>query len=173
MNRINLRSLFWGIAILSLLACGNQEGAKNENVGEKLDTSEAVKTVTINNKAIWVFETMLDTIIQNRKVEPNELNYENLIGQINAKYNPKVQLDFIKIKRDTLFVKIDNSSYLTQQMGSAGAYEYMISTTFVLTELPNITQVNFQFELGDHANPGTYNRKYYIDRMNENRRLNK
>jgi hypothetical protein len=53
---------------------------------------------------------------------------------------------------------------ITQQMGTSGADDYMTTTTFTLTELKGIKYVNFDFEEGDHAVPGTYSRQYYIDR---------
>ena len=49
----------------------------------------------------------------------------------------------------------------------------MISATVTLTELPDIKFVNFDFEVGDHALPGTNGRKYYLDWMKENKELNK
>ncbi len=53
-------------------------------------------------------------------------------------------------------------------MGTTGADDYMSTTTFTLTELRGIKYVNFAFEEGDHAVPGTYSRKYYIDRNKRN-----
>ena len=54
--------------------------------------------------------------------------------------------------------------YTSQQMGTTGADEYMSVITFTLTELKGVRYVNLDFEEGDHASPGTYNRQYYIDR---------
>lgn len=55
-------------------------------------------------------------------------------------------------------VEIQWFNPLTQQMGSAGAESFMISTSFSLTELEGINNVSFDFEEGDHARPGVYNR---------------
>jgi len=96
-----------------------------------------------------------------------------LINTINAKYRDKVKLEYLKISKDIIYVKIDNSEYLTQQMGTTGADEYMIAATFTLTGMPNINNVHFDFEPGDHASPGTYNRKYYLDCIRENKEINK
>jgi hypothetical protein len=43
-------------------------------------------------------------------------------------------------------------------MGSAGAESFMITTTYSFTELKGINYVSFDFEEGDHAMPGVYNR---------------
>lgn len=71
---------------------------------------------------------------------------------------PEVELQFKKISGDTLYVKIPESNYLTQQMGTTGAEMYMANATFNLTELPGIKYVNFDFNEGDHAAPATLSR---------------
>lgn len=71
-----------------------------------------------------------------------------------------------------MFIRIPDSEYLTQRMGSTGAYEYMIAVTFTFTELEEIEFVNFDFELGDHAKPGTYTRQQFICEMERNKNLN-
>jgi hypothetical protein len=70
---------------------------------------------------------------------------------------PKVKL--VNVKDHTASVEIMNAEYLTQRMGSSGAQAYLASVTFTLTENPQIKKVNFIFEEGDHAMPGTYARE--------------
>jgi len=43
-------------------------------------------------------------------------------------------------------------------MGSAGAESFMVSTVYSFTEIKGIKYVSLDFEFGDHANPGVYNR---------------
>lgn len=64
----------------------------------------------------------------------------------------------VKIHFDTAFINIDNSHYLTQQMGTTGADEYLAKLTFTVTELKGINFVNLHFLEGDNAVPGTYER---------------
>ncbi len=64
----------------------------------------------------------------------------------------------LKVSFDTAFIDIDNSDYLTQQMGTTGADEYLTKLIFTLTELENINYVKLNFMEGDHALPGTYER---------------
>ena len=71
---------------------------------------------------------------------------------------PHVQLEIVKTSGDTLFIKIPQSTYLTQQMGSSGSITYLAEAVYNLTEIPGIHYVNFDFEEGDHAQPGTFNR---------------
>ena len=87
-----------------------------------------------------------------------------MINLINGHKANKIHLDFVKISLDTIYVKINNSMFLTQQMGTTGADEYMSVTTFSLTELKGIKYVDYDFEEGDHANPGTYSRQDYLER---------
>jgi hypothetical protein len=70
---------------------------------------------------------------------------------------PKVKL--LNVKDHTAFLEVINAEYLTQRMGSSGAQAYLASVTFTLTENPQIKKVNFIFEEGDHAMPGTYTRE--------------
>jgi hypothetical protein len=63
----------------------------------------------------------------------------------------------------TLRVLVENSGYLTQRMGSAGAQDYLAAATFTMTESPVITAVDFDFPQGDHAGPGLYTRMSFTD----------
>jgi hypothetical protein len=75
--------------------------------------------------------------------------------------NQKENYPFARLAQvnfDTVFLFIDNSNYLTQQMGTTGADEYLAKLTFTVTELESINFVNLNFEEGDHAVPGTYQR---------------
>jgi hypothetical protein len=174
--------------LIFLYACGGQVDSKtdilqsDENVSDskgflnKTDSLSLVQKDQENkddNISIWIYDCMADTIIQMRKINRDTLTFSKLISTINAKYRDKVKLDYLRISNDTIYVKIDKSEYLTQQMGTAGADEYMIAATFTLTELQNIKYVNFDFEFGDHASPGTYNRMYYLDRIRETKEMNK
>lgn len=178
---MNYKIILVVLVVIFLTACGNHENSKIDVKVEKekiypIDSASLVENekVEIDDKiSIWIYDCMVDTIIQVRMVDKDTLISEKLISIINSKYQDEVILDFVNISKDTIFVKIDNSEYLTQQMGTAGADEYMISATFTLTELPKIKFVNFDFEYGDHASPGTYNRKYYLDWIKENKELNK
>jgi len=176
------------ILLLALVTCKNQ-GTSNksdhqDSVNELLKPdsllvkdSGSQKTVALpdmeNSSAIWVYDVMADSIVKIREVNKDTLTYEKLINVINTGYKNKVLIDFSRISNDTIFISIKKPEYLTQQMGSAGAFEFMIITTFTLTELRGIAYVSFDFQEGDHASPGTYSRKQYWDWIKENRKLNK
>lgn len=82
-----------------------------------------------------------------------------LIETIINKTWPKVQIRVLKTSQDTLYLSIPNSTVLTQQMGTDGAKEFMLSTTYSFTELTWVKYVSFAFEEGDHAVPGVYSRR--------------
>jgi hypothetical protein len=104
--------------------------------------------------------------LEMKKVEnsgPDSLSIPAVITFVNSLY-PNVQLVFIKTSGDTVFLKIPEAAYLTQQMGSAGPTMYFANAVYNLTEIPGIKYVHVDFEEGDHAQPGTYNRDNFTDK---------
>ncbi|WP_374166858.1 hypothetical protein [Arcticibacter sp. MXS-1] len=87
---------------------------------------------------------------------------EAAIAAINKKY-PQIKLQYVGRRGDTVVTRIPEASYLTQEIGTAGAEVYFAEATFSLTEVPAINAVTFNFEEGDHAMPGTYSRKSFED----------
>jgi hypothetical protein len=169
------------IIILTTLASScNNERTKNtveeESVTDKVTEAHIIPVhieYPYNLHSIWVFDSMKDSIIQIHSVNRDTLSPELLVNLLNLDFTDKVHCEFVKKHDDTAFVRISDSEYLTQSMGTTGAYEYLISATFTVTELDEIEYVNFDFKEGDHANPGTYTRKHFIDEIENNKRLNK
>jgi hypothetical protein len=93
---------------------------------------------------------------------PDSLSIPAVIGYINQNY-PKIKLDIVRSSHDTLFLKIDDAEYLTQQMGSTGPTMYFATAVYNLTEVPGIQFVHFEFEEGDHAQPDTFGRENFKD----------
>ena len=117
----------------------------------------------IESKKIWSVE--FDTVSSNFYVKgTNSLKAQTpnqVIEKLNGE-NPRIQIKLNKISNDTAYVQIDDSEFLTQQCGTSGADSYLASVIYNLTEFKNIGYVNFEFELGDHATPGTYSRADFI-----------
>ena len=95
-------------------------------------------------------------------VGPDSLSVPAVISYLN-KTNTNVQLTFVKTSGDTVYLKIPEPMYLTQQMGSSGPTIYLAQTVYNLTEIPGIKYVNLDFEEGDHASPGTFSRESFKD----------
>ena len=154
--------------LVSLNACNLNDSPKSDSNKEIIATDSAISEDALN--PVWRFDCMTDSIYKSRELEKSDLSVDKLIDIINANYIDKVKLDFVKLVNDTVFVKIGNSEYLTQRMGSAGSTEYMITTTFTLTEINGVDFVKFDFDYGDHASPGTYSRQYFLDWIESNRK---
>ena len=161
------------LILLIFSACNNASDTTSQtknidsaSTPSKEKQAKSIATITKNDSiSIWVYNYTTSTPIKNKEPKPELLTPQKIIDFINSN-NPSVHLDLIKISNDTIFVKIKESTFLTQQMGSTGADEYMSVTTFTFTELKGIKYVNYDFEEGDHANPGTYSRNYYLERNN-------
>jgi len=146
------------ICVIALQGCNSSDNTKNKKVA----VSEEAKP---ESTLIWTYDYSTEMPIKNRAVKASELTPENMVAFINSnKGGKEIHLELVKVSHDTIYVRIAESTFLTQQMGTTGADEYMSTTIFTLTELKNVEFVNFDFEIGDHASPGTYSRKYFYDR---------
>jgi hypothetical protein len=163
MNRMKKQIVTIWIFLLLVSACN--EGQKDRSIAGNLDT--AVYTLTPSPKdyneeyALWAYQ--FDTLSREFKpVKLKRFNGDSLTPQsIEAIVNKtwlKVQIQYLRTSHDTVFITIPYSEVLTQQMGSTGAEEFMVSTTYSFTELKGIKYVAYDFELGDHASPGIYQR---------------
>ena len=101
-------------------------------------------------------------MIKKEGITPDSLSARAMIDFLNSK-NQFIRIEFIKISGDTLFTKIPEATYLTQQMGSSGPTMFFAEAVYNLTEVPGIHFVNFDFEEGDHASPGVFNRDTFKD----------
>lgn len=159
----NILSLF---LLAGFISCNNNNTNEKitqvDTIVEKTDTIAASNEMPVKiNNLVWsaVYDSIKKNVVlkQLRKVNPDTLRAEKLIGEINANWDD-IKLQFRKISHDTLYVAIPESAKLTQGMGSSGAYSYISSTTYNLTELKNIKFVNYDFQEGDHLSPGTMKR---------------
>jgi len=152
-----MKTLFPILCLLFITACNN-------NVDEPIvddDSSEIVQP------ALTWQAALNDTTgkLEMSQILLEGVDYtsaETILNPINQTY-PEIKVDYLRSSSDTVFLKIDDGHYLTQQMGSAGATIYLAALVFNITELPAINYVNIQFEPGDHAQPGTFTRKSFIN----------
>lgn len=161
-----MRNLLLISGLLFIFSCNNQD-ANNEVVSEDTvfinadSTRLSIEEPIQFKNLIWlpVFDSIKGDVVlnQQRPVRNDTLTAEKLIREINSSWDG-IKLELRKISNDTIFVAIPESTVLTQQMGSSGAYSYISSTTYILTELKQIKFVDFNFVEGDHLAPGTMKR---------------
>ena len=130
---------------------------KNYTWQAELDSAAGVEALVRGNKIDHIKNDVHKLIIAlNKTIE----DFETTRPQDSIKTEfPQINLQ--KIERQTANIEIANDQYLTQNMGSDGAQDYLAEVTFTLTENPGIKAVNFVFNVGDHAMPGLYTRESF------------
>jgi hypothetical protein len=176
-SRHYLQTMKQGILSLCLLTIliGCDNSPREQSSQTTVDTIATISTPTTIDtiKKIWDYDYVTGFPVRRRTVNPDTLTPEKLIDIINTYHGQeKVKLDLVLVSNDTIFVEIKNSTYLTQQMGTTGADAYISTTVYTLTELKGVQYVHIKFVEGDHAQPGTYDRQYYIDRNEANKANN-
>lgn len=150
------------LAVTLLSSCKKEtpepEGTETVTTTDTITSAPDEPAGEVINSAVYKFDDVREVPVKAQDINA-DARLEDLVAAVN-KYNGdgKVKLDLVKASQDTVYVKIDDSAYLTQQMGTLGAKAFMSVTTYTLTEKPGIKYVTFDFEEGDHAAPGTYSR---------------
>ncbi len=99
-------------------------------------------------------------LIRGDSLKINTYSIERLFAAMNGNFDVHIKL--IKIKDSTVYIKILNTTYFTQQMGTAGSSWYLASIIFTLTENPECKKIYLDFIEGDHAGPpGYFTRENY------------
>jgi hypothetical protein len=147
-----MRYSFLILISILVFSCGNNKADKQAPVEDSVVTRYS-----------WEATDTGRIVLMKKEGEgPDTLSPEGVVMFLNNNF-PNVQLAVVKTSGDTLFLKIPQSTYLTQQMGSSGPETYFAEAVYNLTEIPGIHYVNFDFEEGDHAQPGTFNRDSFKD----------
>lgn len=150
------------LIITSFAACNTKEPDNEVVITDSLNKITSVDSANKLIDAHYFWEADQDThnrliMKKSRPISSDSLTTASLLQVLNN-LHPNVELSYKKISGDTLFVKINKSTYLTQRMGSSGAEAYLAEVTYNLTEITGINFVNINFKIGDHAEPGTYSR---------------
>lgn len=151
-----MKKLFFSFIIVTLLyACGN-------NKTDQPATEDDSTNIIYSWEASLNDSTGRLEMIKKESLLPDSLSPQAVIDFLNKKY-PNIQTSFIKISGDTVYVKIPEATYLTQQMGSSGPTMFFAEAVYNITEIAGIRNVNFDFEEGDHASPGVFDRTTFND----------
>jgi len=141
---------------IAMYGCGG-EGSGDGRSGQ-------ADTVVDPSAPLWSYD--YDTTINDfrltrlRTVDNDTLNVATIFSILNTTW-PNIKLAHQKTSNDTVFIYIPSSEYLTQQMGSTGPVQFFVTATYSLTELEGIHYVSYQFQPGDHAEPGVYSRESF------------
>lgn len=156
--------LLFTIIILGGCTCNNNantEQTESDSTNEVIETDSTDLGPTITNiPPLWKVEEQSDhseKLTQPDSTKGKVIAPDEMIKALNESY-PEIQLDLTKISNDTVYINIPNSQYLSDKIGNTGAYNYLATAVYNLTELKNIKFVHFTFKEGEHASPGTYKR---------------
>jgi hypothetical protein len=164
--------LFIALAIPMALLLSCRSGSKEKNVNPDVEITDTVFESSTgpvgdsglyvkNQSLLWQVDETKGFKLQKPKVSGiDTMSAKNLIQLINNNYD-SIYLEYIKTSHDTIYVHIPHSEMLTERIGSTGAEIYLAAATWSLTELKGIKYVNYDFDEGDHASPGVYNRNNF------------
>lgn len=162
--KISLRLFFliFGFCVFAVsYSCSSNRSDNGDNQLEssynKLLTDDSLSSI------LWEYDVSADSMVSpQQKVA---LTTEMVVDILNQRYADNMYLDLLSVSADTAFVHINDATYLTHQLGSTGAFGYLAEVTYSLTEVPGIHFVHFDFQEGDHATPGLYKRKDFLNKL--------
>ncbi len=152
------------LALFALTACNSDTkdagSESNEQSVTQPKTAQPAQLFDVPWAAVLDSSSQKITMIKTKEVKEEDLNVANVTESLNRKY-PDIFLSDPTQKNDTVFVKIKDSDYLTQGLGTMGAEIYLAESTYSFTQIPGVGYVTYDFKLGDHASPGTFTRENF------------
>lgn len=166
-----MKNGFLFIFLITVMVCCNTKQPKK--TVSTIDTTSFViiaDTAKIIKDSHYFWSSDLDQkkgliMIRNRTIPADSLTVANMIQLLNNLY-PEIQLHYTKVSNDSMFISINKSTYLTEQIGSSGADAYLAEVTYNLTEIKGVNFVDIRFRAGDHASPATYSRTDFVQVRN-------
>lgn len=152
--------------LVLFFSCGNR-GSQPAADADSIADNKAAVTDTATGSAsspadesqywIWQADANKKTKNKNPQIDSSYYNVDTLLAGLNGKY-PRIKLEKSRIGHDTLYAAIRDADYLTEQMGSTGAEQYIADAVLNLTAVPEIRFVRIDFEEGSHASPDVWSR---------------
>lgn len=159
-----MKKIFLLAAIIAFVSCnGNKEEANKDAIIETTEAPTTIKPSLQYNpeSKLYVWKANFDyTKVQNLALQPVNLNTDSLIKGLNER-NENVFLKKDRISNDTLYTFIDDSQYLSNQMGSTGAELYIADVVLNLAEVPGVKYVAIKMQEGSHAQSGIWTQKNF------------
>ena len=148
--------IFFFTISLALISCNNSADEEQQNHEDSIEANQ----VQYGWQASLNDSTGQLQVLKQEMSGPDSLEPRAVVSFLNRN-NPDIVLSYVKTSGDTVYTRIPDAMYLTQQMGSTGPMIYLATVVYNLTEIPGIHFVNVDFEEGDHAQPGTFNRESF------------
>ena len=161
-RKLTLKNLSLALLIpITLWSCMGDGVSNNNSVDSTGGTSELMDNQPKVTSVTWKYDVEADSMV--KQAVPENLSIDNVLADLNAQYEG-IKLDLLKTSGDTVFVKINDVSLLSQ-MGSSGNYGMLAEIVYSLTEVPSFQFVHLDFEETDHASPGLYNRERFNNKL--------
>jgi len=148
----------WMKEFLAIDTCLDHGGRWNYEIGECEFCNENIDE---NSAYYWKsdFDEDHREFLKKGKLLDSIPKTADILVDILNKRNVECSIKFIEIRQDIITILIVNPLYLSEQMGTSGAYCFLGETIFTLTELDSINKVQIEMEVGSHAGPGIYSRE--------------
>lgn len=140
-------------AVLLILRCEPDKKTTPEDISD-----EEAREFTWRSD--WDSRLQDMVFVRGEKVDSLAAAPENFELLLN-KQEP-FDVSYLRVGGDTIFVRINNASQVGEQMGSAGAREYLGVVTLTFSEIPGVKWVYLDFQEGSHAVPGIYSRSDFL-----------
>ncbi len=158
------KTILYLSAIFIFAACNSDTkdtGDTNDSAQvTAMEPAQPVQLFDVPWAAVLDSSSQKISMTQTAEVKDEDLNIDNVAESLNRKY-PEILISNSKQSNDTVFVKINDSNYLTQGSGTMGAEIYLAESTYSFTQIPGVSYVSFNFAIGDHASPGTFTRSNF------------
>lgn len=157
--------------LVILMACNNNgknastaDSAENESGQENDAVALKEEPVVTDKKLFYIWQVNADakTKTKNPALQNSFYNVDTLITGLNENY-PRIKLEKTRLGHDTLYTMIGDAQYLTEQMGSAGAEQYVAQVVLNLTSVQGINYVRIDFAEGSHASPDVWSKESFND----------
>ncbi len=149
------------VIIVFFTACNqdtkSSRAQSESSTGQKIVDEKPTHLADVPWSAVIDSSSQKIEMRQNSRLDNSALNLQNISEALNQKY-PEIRMANPYQNNDTVYVRIPEAGYLTQQSGSMGAEIFMAEVTYSFTQIPGVKFVHFSFQEGDHGSPGTYQR---------------
>ena len=129
-------------------ACGNNSGDSTTSEINSLKIADTFHTSMLHTDSsdkivaarayyLWEVNAAKKTLRKNPLVAVADANIDSVIFGLNLQYEDII-FEKAGLKKDTLQLKINDSNFLTNQMGSGGQARYLAQAVINLTSIPGI-----------------------------------